>query len=105
MSWEIKDEWIDLALARHYVIFHNPDVLVPHAKTGKPVPLEYHLINYMKLNSCPTCGRLKAGEQAEPVDFQAVKKHLHAALNAHHNQLMQHREKHKQVRIGNGPKA
>ena len=129
MAWEIKDEWIDLAQARHVVVFHNPQVLVPSANgAGKHVPVEHHLIHEFKLKACPHCGRSNsvvspltlAGNSAaevsamagntnqpepEPIDFTQVKADTLAALHAHHATLMAYRGKHPAVRIGNGPKA
>ena len=106
MAWQIKDEWIDLAQARHVVVFHNPDVLVPPTSgVGKHVPVEHHLIHEFKLASCPHCGHVKTDDQGESVDFLKVKADIHAALNAHYGTLMQYRELHPGVRIGNGPKA
>jgi len=91
MAWKIKDEWLDLAQAQHYVVFHNPDI-----------GAEHHLIHSFKLDACPTCGQPK--DSTGPVDFEAVKASTLAALNAHHTQVMQYREKHSRVRLGSGPK-
>jgi hypothetical protein len=91
MSWKPKDEFIDLAQARHVVIFHNPD-------TGA----EHHLIHHFALNACATCGHVK--EQAETIDFQQVKVDTLAALNDHHKKLMQYREKHPHVELRSQPK-
>lgn len=102
MAWQIKDEWIDLAQGHHKVIFHNPDVQIPNAD-GKLVPVEHHLTHDFKLPACPHCGHVKE-KPAEEIDFHAYKTAMHQALHAHHRQLMEYREKHKNVRIGTGPK-
>lgn len=102
MAWEIKDEWIDLAQAHHRVIFHNPEVLVP-GEDNKSHPVEHHLTHDFRLSSCPHCGHAKVNE-GEPVDFAKVKTEEHEALKAHHKQMMEYREKHPKVRIGNGAK-
>ena len=99
MSWEIKDEWIDLAAATHTVVFHNRDVMV--SKDGKQVPIEHHLVNYFNLPACPTCGNPQATEH---VDFEKLKAETHEKLHAHHKHVHGYREKHPQVRIGSGPK-
>ena len=101
--WQVKDEWIDLAQARHVVVFHNPDVLVPGAQPGKLVPVEHHLINEFKLTACPHCGQVKTTDTGEPVDFVQVKADTLAALNAHHKTLMDYREKHPGATIRTAP--
>lgn len=88
--WKVKDEFIDLAQARHVVIFHNQD-------TGA----EHHLIHHFNVNACPTCGHVK--QNTEGTDFQKVKVDTLLSLNDHHKRLMQYREKHPHVRLGNGP--
>lgn len=93
MAWLTKHEWIDLARARHVVIFHNPD-------TGQ----EHHLINEFALSACPHCGQSKVTDAGERIDFQRVKIDTLKALNEHHKTLMQYREKHPNIRLGNGPK-
>lgn len=103
MAWEIRDEWINLAEARHYVVFHNKDVLVASDKTGKPMPVEHHLVHDFKLKACPHCGVAKAIE-GEAIDFQKTKHATLAALKTHHGTMMDYRAKHPHVRIGNGPK-
>jgi hypothetical protein len=117
MAWEIKDEWIDLAQAKHVVVFHNRDVMIP--ADGKMVPLEHHLINDLRLSTCPHCGQPKPVKTAEPKlvwdlegtpvaavhhDFKTRKRLMHEALNAHHQALMEYRGQHPHVRIGTGPK-
>ena len=84
MAWILKDEFIDLAQARHVVIFHNPD-------TGA----EHHLVNAFGLPSCPHCGHVKA---AVGVDFHKVKADTLTALNEHHQQVMRYREQHPGVK-------
>jgi len=91
MAWLIKDEWLDLAQARHVVIFHNPDTKAEH-----------HLIHHFNLKACPTCGQ--ANEQPAPVDFEKLKADTLASLKAHHQTVMQYRNKFSHVRLGNGPK-
>lgn len=103
MAWEIRDEWIDLAQAKHFVIYHNKDVLVPD-EDGKPQPVEHHLVNQLKLNACPTCGHKKGETDGLTRDFAKDKADMHSALQAHHKQVMQYREKHPHVRLGSGPK-
>jgi hypothetical protein len=105
MAWKIKDEWIDLAQGHHRVVFHNPDVLVPHPETGAQVPVEHHLVHHFKLKSCPTCGHARHNAEEEPIDFHQTKADVHRALHEHHNQIMRYRELHPNVRIGHGPKA
>jgi len=93
MTWQIKDEFIDLCRARHTVIFHNPD-------TGA----EHHLVHEFKLASCPHCGTLKANAAGIVIDMETKKAETLTALHAHHNEVMQYREKHPRVRIGSAPK-
>lgn len=90
MSWRIKDEWIDHAQARHYVVFHNSDT-----------KQEHHLINYFGLKSCPTCGAPSAQVQ---VDFEKIKASTLFSLQTAHRQALQYHEKFRGVRSGNGPK-
>lgn len=107
MAWQIKDEWFDAGASRHYVIFHNPDILVhpPHWQgTNKPVPQEHHLIHEFKTDACLHCGVVHAIAEGKPVDFEAVKKDVLERLNAHHSLVMQHREASPHVRLGNGPR-
>jgi hypothetical protein len=119
MTWAIKDEWIDLAQARHVVVLHNPDVMVEDGKTGQMKPVEHHLINEFKLAACPHCGHLKPAKQSltgtvdsvlktavdeEPPDFHEIKRRVLAGLQDHHQQLLRYREQHPRVRIGSGPK-
>ena len=92
MSWQIKDQWIDLAQAKHTVVFHNPD-------TGA----EHHLINSMAVPACPHCGAPQFSE-SNPVDFMKHQADTLQALNQHHQRLLAYREKHRHVRLGNGPK-
>lgn len=104
MAWEIKDEWIDLSQGHHTVVFHNRDVLVD-GDDGRPVPVEHHLKHQFKLDACPHCGHAKHNAEGEPLDFHKVKTDVHEALKAHHNTMMQYREKHAHVRLGSGPKS
>jgi len=94
MSWKIHDEWIDLAQSRHVVIYKNSD-------TGA----EHHLVHDFKIGSCPHCGRMNGEYAGGPVDFAAAKHDTLKQLHAHHAQVMQYRELHPHVRLGNGPKA
>ena len=110
MAWKIKDEWIDLAAARHVVVFHNPDVLVAASvpqKHGLPamvqVPVEHHLHHEFKLKACPHCGHAKQSEQGIAIDFALTKQEVHEALTGHHKLMQQYREKHPNVRLGSGP--
>ncbi len=93
MSWKLKDEWIDLAQARHVAIFHNPDTSAEH-----------HLIHEFKLDACPHCGVTKVNEKQEAIDFHEIKTATLKALNAHHRSLMAYRELHPNVRLASGPK-
>lgn len=109
MAWEIRDEWINLAAAHHCVVFHNRDVLVPQivpGTNGKVVqaPVEHHLKHEFKLKACPHCGHAKVDQQGIPTDFALTKAEVEAALKGHHQLMMQYREKHPKVRLGNGPK-
>ena len=88
--WKQHDEFIDLAQARHVVIYKNSD-------TGA----EHHLIHHFNLDACPTCGRTNP---THPVDFHAEKEKKLAELNAHHRSLLDYRSKHPHVRLGNQPK-
>lgn len=88
MSWRIKDEFLDLARARHVVIFHNPD-------SGA----EHHLVHEFKLAACPHCGVSKTDAAGDPLDFQKIKVDTLAALQAHHKSVLQYREKHPNVRL------
>jgi hypothetical protein len=114
MSWQIKDEWIDLGLGRHTVVFHNPEAMVFDAKLGKEVPAEHHLIHHFKRDACPTCGHVQHrndadgkpmshSEQVQSVDFIKLKAETLAGLEAHHLASRQYAERHG-VRIGTGPK-
>lgn len=106
MAWEIKHEFIDLAKSRHYVVFHNKDVLeLAYDGSGKMVPREHHLMYEFGLNTCPHCGQVKDPPMAPEVDFHAKKADMLAALNAHHQFTMKHVGKHPKVRLGSGPKA
>lgn len=109
MAWTIRDEWIDLAAARHVVVFHNPDVLVQatrgRAVLGAKVPVEHHLHHEFKLKACPLCGHATQNEQGISIDFSVTKQEVHEALNGHHRLMIQYREKHPNVRLGSGPKA
>lgn len=110
MAWEVKDEWIDLAAAKHVVIFHNKDVLVPGQATGQRiqppmVPLKHYLIHEFKHAACLHCGGASAGEQKIATDFAQLKRDTHDALKAHHAEVMAYREKHPAVRLDSGPKA
>lgn len=93
MAWQIKDEFIDLAKARHVVIFHNPD-------TGS----EHHLVHHFNLAACPHCGVPKVGSDKNPIDFHQKKAETLAALHAHHQTLLRYRELHPRVRLGTEPK-
>lgn len=111
MAWLIKDEWIDLAAARHVAVFYNPDVLVPKiVPVGRInamgyVPVEHHLHHEFKLKACPHCGHATQNEQGISIDFSVTKQEVHEALNGHHRLMIQYREKHPNVRLGSGPKA
>ena len=104
MAWMIKDEWIDLAAARHVVVFHNPDVSMEVTAGGKTkaVPVEHHLYHHFKLDACPHCG--VPGETKDLEDFHQTKAKVLQALNEHHQQVMAYRELHPKVRIASGPK-
>lgn len=118
MTWAIKDEWIDLAQAKHVVIYHNPDVLISAQAGAKPVPVEHHLIHDFASPACPHCGHIKeradligtdeSGGKAKVVeagtDFNKIKKETLDALNGHHRNLMDYKAKHPQVRLASGPK-
>jgi hypothetical protein len=91
MSWTIYDEFIDLARARHVVIYRNAD-------TGA----EHQLSQEFNLPSCPHCGMLQGG--TEPVDFLKLKADTLTALHVHHRTLLNYREKHPNVRLGDAPK-
>lgn len=106
MAWQIKDEWIDLSRGHHYVIFHNPEVLVPPPPgvAGKHTPVEHHLIHEFKVPACPHCGHVKQTEAGETIDFTEQKNQELAALNAHHALMMAYSGKHRGVRLGRGPK-
>ena len=103
MAWQIKDEFIDLAQAKHTVIYHNPDVLVDYGR-GKLEPQEHHLIHDFSLNACPHCGALHPDAQAKPVDFEKKKSDTLAALEAHHRLVRQKLELHPRARLGSAPK-
>jgi hypothetical protein len=96
MSWRLKDEWINLADRHHYVIFHNPDVLIDYGKGL--VPQEHHLMYSFDLAACPHCGAIHA-IAGEPVDMEQVKVETLAMLNQHYRKAMAHREKHPRVAI------
>lgn len=85
MSWSIKDEYIELAQARHVVIYAN--------KNGG----EHHLYHHFKMDACPHCGTVK--EPGEPIDFHQVKRETLEALNAHHDRVMEYRKLHPNVRV------
>lgn len=104
MAWEIKDEFINLATGEHVVLFHNREVLVDYGH-GRLEPVEHHLKHHFKLEACPSCGHAHRTAAGEAVDFHQVKQDVHAALQAHHTQMMEYREKHPKVRIGTGPKV
>jgi hypothetical protein len=104
MTWHIREEWIDLAASRHVVIFHNPDVLVEDYRgSGKMVPQEHHLIYEFGPWKDHATGTMKAN-QPQIEDFAQHKVDTLAALQAHHQLVMQHRDAHKQVRLATGPK-
>ena len=109
MAWQIKDEFIDLAQAKHTVIYHNPDVLVDYGR-GKMEPQEHHLIHDFSLNACPLCGApqsVSVGESVgaqEPLDFEKKKTETLAALHAHHQLVRKKLELHPRVRLGRAPK-
>lgn len=115
MAWQIKDEWLDLAQAKHVVIYHNPEILVD-AGGPKPVPQEHHLIHQFGIEACSTCGHVKhrpkqmmakpeGGEVEVPaIDFSQVKTDTLEALHNHHQTLMQYRAKHPNVPLRSGPK-
>ena len=121
MAWQIKDEWLDLAQARHVVIYHNPDVTIEiedaNTKRKKQVPVEHHLIHHFAADACPHCGHVKerkpqmmakpgGGEVEAPgIDFHQVKADTLDALNNHHQKLMQYRAKHPNVPLRSGPKS
>ncbi len=93
MAWQIKDEWIDLAQARHTVIFHNPDTAAEH-----------HLIHEFNLVACPHCGVPRIDSAWKPIDFEKMKTDTFAKLNAHHQTVMKYCAQHARVRLGTGPK-
>ncbi len=91
MSWKVKDEYLDLAQARHVVVFHNQD-------TGA----EHHLLHEFSLPACPHCGVVQA-QPGQLLDFEKVKADTLAKLHAHHRAVMNYREKHLRVRLGSAP--
>jgi glutaredoxin len=91
MSWNVKDEFLDLARGRHVVIFHNSDTKAEH-----------HLIHEFNLSACPHCGDVK--QAAAPIDFAKLKAETHEKLSAHHRSVMQYRSAHPQVELRSGPK-
>lgn len=93
MSWKIHDEWVDLGLQRHTVLFKNPDLGPNHPG--------HHLIHHMQVSSCPTCGRTNP---RNPVDFEKVKQEVLAGLNANHKLALEYSEQYRNVRKGTGPK-
>ncbi len=105
MAWEIKEEWIDMAKARHYVIFHNTDVLEPaYDGSGKLIPKQHHLIYEFKPWMNPANGQPNDPPMGPVEDFAKIKAETLAKLQAHHKQQMQIREQHPRVRLGSGPK-
>ena len=120
MAWQIKDEWIDMAQSRHYVIYHNPDILV-EMKPGVKAPLEHHLIHEFKMDSCPHCGQIKVRQNATrkkvvegqetdedellpDIDFHQIKADTLQQLNEHHSKVSTYRGQHPKARLGSGPK-
>lgn len=100
MAWELKDEWIDLPRGRHYVVFHNRDVMVPaYDGSQKQIPSEHHLVHDFSLPVCPHCGVPQQDAQGEPIDFETVKAETLTKLQAHHKQVMRIREKSPRTRL------
>jgi hypothetical protein len=92
MSWRIHDEFIDLAQARHVVIFRND------------VGAEHQLLHEFMLPSCPHCGEPKLGIVGTPLDFEKTKADTLAALNDHYRRVMNYREKHARVEVRSRPR-
>jgi hypothetical protein len=105
MAWKIKDEWIDLARSRHYVVFHNQDVLeAAYDGSGKLTPKEHHLVYEFGPWTDPATGEFKDPPMGPLLDMAKLKAETLAKLGAHHTLAMQVREKQPHVRLGSGPK-
>ena len=108
MAWQIKDEWIDLAQAKHTVIFHNPDVMV-NMDRGKMEPQEHSIVNDFTLPCCKTCGMPDTNSESKVQrsidDFEKNKAGMLAALHTHHRQIRQKLERNPKVRLGSEPKV
>ena len=107
MAWELKDEWIDLAQARHVVVFHNKDIEIATQKgsssSQSPRFAEHHLIHEFKLPACSHCGQVKE-DAATDLDFATLKAETLEKLKQHHQLLMRYREKHPAARLHHGPR-
>jgi len=91
MTWRIKDEWVDLAQARHVRILHNPDTNAEH-----------QLIYEFGVWKCHHCGHPK---DTPLEDFNAHTTRVLATLNEdHQKRIAVHMAKHPNVRKGTGPK-
>ncbi len=108
MAWQQKDEWIDPAAAKHTVVFHNPEVLVPAVDpvTGREiltqlVPLEHHLIHHFGGERHTIVGLISP---PSPVEFDKMKQETLEALHAHHKTVTRKRDENPTLRVGRGPK-
>lgn len=89
MGWQLKDEFLDLAQARHVVVYVNTDTKAEH-----------HIVHDFRLDACPHCGRPNVGADNSLVDIETIKAETLNALQDHHRALMNYRAKHPNVRLG-----
>ena len=83
MSWQVREQHVDLSLGRHYVVLHEP-------VSGA----EHHLMIYVGHDSCPTCGAVKPKTNTGDIDFKAILKQEIEALEASHAQSAAHAKLH-----------
>jgi len=83
MSWQVKDQHVDLSLGRHYVVLHEP-------VTGA----EHHVAIYVGHDSCPLCGNVQPKTNTGELDVKAILKQEMEVLEASHAQSRAHAQKH-----------
>lgn len=79
----MKEQHVDKALGRHYIVLHEPG-------TGA----EHHTIIYTGHDSCPTCGHVKPKTNLGEIDLKELLKSEIAALEAAHAQTHAWAQKH-----------
>lgn len=83
MSFQLKEQSVDLGIGCHDIILHDPD-------TGA----EHHIKIFTGHHSCPLCGHVKPIDNLGKIDHKALMKEEISSLEAAKQQTREHAKKH-----------